>query len=67
MSPGYTLKEVRIPLSEVEKVQVSQFSAGNTVLLVVALGAIVALICVAILADAETDALESIEQAVNGL
>ena len=67
MSPGYTLKEVTIPLSEIEKVQVSQFNAVNTILLVVGFGGIVALIYVAMLADAEKDALESIEKAVDGL
>jgi hypothetical protein len=60
MSPGYTLKEVTIPLSEIEKVQVSQFNAVNTVLLVVGFGAIVAGIYAAILTDTMTEGIESL-------
>jgi hypothetical protein len=61
MSPGYTLKEVAIPLSEIEKVQISRFSAGNTALLVVALGLAVLLVYEVIFVDTMTEGIKSIK------
>jgi len=59
VSEGYITKQVSIPMSDVEKVQVSQFSPTNTILLALGLGAIVALVFAA-------TAFNTADNAMNG-
>jgi hypothetical protein len=58
---GSMTKQISIPLSEVVRVQVSEFSAGKTLLLGVGLAAIVALIAVASLTASMNDIVESVK------
>lgn len=58
LSEGIMKKQVTIPLSDIERAEVSEFSASKTILLGVGIAAIVAFIYAAVLNDSMNDIIE---------